>query len=467
MNITPNREHRALRLSYFLAPVCLLIAGCGGDPAPPQDKPLAVVVTVAKPILNKIVEWDAYTGRLEPVDFVEVRSRVSGYLDSTHFGEGQLVKEGDLLFVIDPRPFDAQLDAAKAAMSQAKSEVNQAEAGLAEAKANELQSDASVELADARAKRSRSLMEKNATSQEELDQREAEFLQAKADAEAARAGIQSALARIETAKASVEAAQAQIETAELDVDYSQIKSPVDGRISRKYVTEGNLISGGTTTPTLLTTITSVDPIYCTFDANEQQVLKYIRLANSGSRESSRVAANEVLLGLIDETGFPHKGEMDFVDNRFDMNTASMRARCVFDNKDEVLFPGMFARIRIPGSAAYEAVLIPDSAVGTDQASEFVYVVVDGIIERRGVTLGPMADGLRIVREGLTGDESLVIEGLLQARDQLEVQTTPGTIELIDDGLPTDYKSTPVVMKSPPAPSSAKSTTPTSNTAADK
>ena len=184
------------------------------------------------------------------------------------------------------------------------------------------------------------------------------------------------------------------------------------------------------------------PIYCTFDANEQQVLKYIRLAQSGKRESSRVAKNPVFLGLVDETGFPHEGHMDFVDNRFDAGTASMRARCIFLNEDEVLIPGMFARIRIPGSSAYEAILIPDSAIGTDQSSQYVYIVAGGKIERRSVTLGPIVDGLRVVRDGLTGDESLVIEGLLQARPGMEVQTREDTIEVIEDGLPDDYEPLP-------------------------
>ncbi|EMI57863.1 efflux transporter RND family, MFP subunit [Rhodopirellula sallentina SM41] len=418
-----------------------MLIGCApGQQAPPQRPP--VTVTVASPVKKKIVEWDAYTGRLEPIEFVEVRARVSGYLQSIHFDEGQMVNEGDLLFVIDPRPFQAELDSAKAAMSQAQSQLQQARASMGEAKAQRLQADAQVQLADARVKRARTLMQRSATSAEELDQREAEYLQAKADTEAARAGIESAQAMIETANAAIESAQAGIDTAELNLSYCRISSPVTGRISREYVTEGNLISGGTGSPTLLTTITSVDPIYCTFDANEQQVLKYIRLAKSGQRESSRVAKNPVFVGLVDEEGFPHTGHMDFVDNRFDVDTASMRARCILSNDDQVLLPGMFARVRIPGSAAYEAVLIPDSAIGTDQASQYVYIVNNSVIERRAVKVGPIVDGLRVVREGLVGDESLVIEGLLQARPEMEVKTVEGTVEVIEDGLPDDYQTVP-------------------------
>jgi len=429
-------SYRSLSRVGILA-ACVASAGCDATPSGPPSRP-PVTVTVAQPITKRIVEWDAYTGRLEPVDFVEVRARVSGYLKSVHFTEGQVVEQGDLLFQIDPRPFDAALDATEAAKSLANSQRNQARAGLAEAKAAQLQSDAAVKLAETRLERARSLMKRSATSQEELDQREAEFLQAKADTAASIAKINSAEAAIGTALAAIEASEAGIEMAQLDLDYASILSPVTGRISSKYVTEGNLVIGGTGTPTLLTTITSVDPIYCTFDASEQEVLKYIRLARSGGRESSRDAKNPVYLGLVDEPGFPHRGYIDFVDNRIDVDTASMRGRGVFSNEDQLLFPGMFARVRIPGSSPYDAVLIPDSAIGTDQSSQYVYIVNDGVIERRSVTTGPIVDGLRVIRNGLDGSESLVIEGLLQARPDIPVETKPGTVEAMEDGLPDSY-----------------------------
>lgn len=418
---------------------CLL--GCDSAGSQPPQMPVPTM-TVAQPVRKQIVEWDAYTGRLEAIDFVEIRARVSGYLQTIHFDEGQIVDQGDLLFVIDPRPFQAELNQASAALHQAESELQQARAQREEAAAMKAQADAELKLADTRVDRARRLMEREATTQDELDQREAEFLQAQANVAAREAAIGSADAAIATANAAIEAAHAGIETAQLNLDYTHIHAPVSGRISRKSVTEGNLISGGTATSTLLTTITSVAPIYCTFDANEQEVLKYTRLARQGRRQSSRVAKNPVFLGLVDETAFPHQGHMDFVDNRFDVPTASMRARCVFPNDDEVLVPGMFARIRIPGSAPYEAVLIPDSAIGTDQSSRYVYIVANGLIERRGVTLGPIVDGLRVIREGLTGDESLVIEGLLQARPEMEVNTKDGSIELVEDGLPDDYEPVP-------------------------
>ncbi len=430
---------RHLSIPTFL--LLLAALGCGTQQSGPPPRP-APMMTIAKPVVKQIVEWDAYTGRLEAIDFVEVRARVSGYLQTIHFDEGQIVNEGDLLFVIDPRPFQAELNGAKAALRQAESQLQRSHAQLEEAKAQKLQSDATLTLAEARVERARQLSRRNALSQEELDQREAEFLQARADVVAGAAGISSAEAAIATAEATVTSAEAGVETAQLNLDYTNVLAPVSGRISREGVTEGNLVSGGTATSTLLTTITSVAPIYCTFDANEQEVLKYTRLALSGKRESSRVAKNPVFLGLVDESGFPHEGHMDFVDNRFDPATASMRARSVFPNEDNVLIPGMFARVRIPGSAAYNAVLIPDSAVGTDQSSQYVYIVAEGKIERRGVELGPIVDGLRVVRDGLEGDESLVIEGLLQARPGMDVQTKDGTITVVEDGLPDTYEPLP-------------------------
>jgi len=419
----------------------LLVAGCSDAPSGPPQMPTPTV-TVSKPITKRIVEWDAYTGRLEAVDYVEVRARVGGYLQSIHFDEGQIVNEGDLLFVIDPRPFQAELSAAEAKLQQATSLSKQSEAMLDEARARLSQSEAKLNLADVRYKRVQELSQRNASSQEEVDEREAEYLQAKADIKGVEASISSAEAAIATARADIEIAKAGVQTAELNLQYTQIRSPVTGRISRQEVTEGNLIAGGTATSSLLTTITSMEPIYCVFDATEQDVLKYVRLAQSGERESSRVAKNPVFLGLVDEDGFPHRGHMDFVDNQFDTDTASMRARCVFANNDQLLLPGMFARIRIPGSASHDAVLIPDSAIGTDQSSQYVYVVVDGTIQRRAIKPGPIVDGLRVIREGLRGDETLVIEGLLQSRPDAKVNTIEGTIEAIEDGLPDEYQPVP-------------------------
>lgn len=444
MNQKITRSRALLTISL------LLFAGCSNDKAaaPPPPPPS---VTVSRPVVKKIVEWDAYTGRLEAVNLVEVRARVDGYLQSIHFDEGQIVEKDDLLFVIDPRPFEAELNAAKAKLQQSKSQLQQARALLDVAKAKSLQSDAQVSLAKVRYERVQSLAQRNASSQEELDLREAEYLQAQADVKGSEAEIISAEAAITTAEAEIEMARAGVETAELNLQYTRVRAPIAGRISRQAVTEGNLIAGGSSTSSLLTTITSTQPIYCVFDSTEQNVLKYMRLAMSGDRESSRVAKNPVYLGLVDEVGFQHSGHMDFVDNRFDIETASLRARCVFPNDDQLLIPGMFARIRIPGSAAREAVLIPDSAIGTDQSSQYVYIVVDNVIERRQITPGPIVDGLRVIRKGLEGNELLVIEGLLKARPEMKVVAVEGTIEVVEDGLPHDYKPVPKEEWISPAP----------------
>ncbi len=424
--------------AYAATIAIVLLAGCSKEASKPPSKPPDPTVTIAKPLTKEIVEWDAYTGRLEAIDFVEIRSRVDGYLDSVHFDEGQIVEEGDLLFVIDPRPFKAELNAANAKLQQSNSLLKQAEAMLDEAKAQASRSDAQLNLAEVRYQRAKQLSERNASSQQEVDEREAEYLQAKADIEAVRAGVYSAESAIATAQAEIELAKAGVETADLNLKYTEIRAPFGGRISRQEVTKGNLVAGGTASSSVLTTIASMKEIYCVFDATEQDVLKYMRLAQSGGRESSRVAKNPVYLGLIDEEGFPHLGKMDFVDNRFDTDTASMRARCVFDNQDQLLLPGMFARIRIPGSSPTQTVLIPDSAIGTDQSSQYVFTVVDGHTKRQTIKSGPIVDGLRVIREGLTGEEMIVIEGLLQSKDGAKVNVDEGTIEATDDGLPDKY-----------------------------
>lgn len=436
-----RRPYPLALATLMCAVAAIAIAGCSQATQNPGERP-PPTVTVSQPVNKKIVEWDSYTGRLEPIEFVEIRARVSGYLESIHFDEGQIVNQGDLLFVIDQRPFIAALNGAKASLGQAQAQMAQAKAQLDESRAQKKQAQAQLNLADARVKRTRTLRMSNAVAQDELDQREAEFTQAEADITASDAGIGLAEAGVATAQSAIHSAEAAVETAELELNYTKIYAPVSGRISSEYVTEGNLVSGGASTSTLLTTITSVNPIYCMFDVNEQQALKYIRLALEGKRESSRSAKNPVFLGLSDEKGFPHMGHMEFVDNRFDSSTASIRVRCIFRNDNEVLVPGMFGRVRLPGSAAYQAVLIPDSAIGTDQSSQYVYIVVDGKIQRRSVEVGPIVDGLRVVRSGLDGSESLVIKGILLVRPDMPVNVETGAIEIREDGLPHDYTPLP-------------------------
>ena len=350
--------------------------GCRGSrepPAPPPPK-----VTVSRPVEREIVEWDEYTGRLQATDSFEVRARVSGYLQSIHFADGAMVKEGDLLFVIDPRPYEAVLARARADVESAKARV----------------AVAGTELA-----RARTLLPSHAASQEQTENRSAIALQA---------------------AAALAAAQAAVTAAALDVEFTRVTSPIAGRAGRHLVGEGNLVQGGSD-PTLLTTVVALDPIHCYFEADERAYLKYSRLAKSGERPSSRDVNNPVEIGLADEQGFPHKGWMDFVDNQFDAGTGTVVGRALIPNPDLLLSPGLFARVRLVGSGRYRALLLPDEAVGTDQSQTFVWVVdAQGAAQYRRVTLGPLHDGLRIVREGLSPEDRVVVAGTQRVRQGIVV-----------------------------------------------
>ena len=240
-------------------------------------------------------------------------------------------------------------------------------------------------------------------------------------------------------------AEAEIQAAELDVEYTQVRSPIEGRISRREVTRGNLVEGGSIGATLLTTIVSSGPIHVYFDANEQEFLKYTRLADSGARESSRDVKNPIFVSLVDEEGYPHRGHMDFVDNRLDPNTGTMRGRGILPNTNGELTPGLFATVRLPGSARYDAVMIPDAAIAANQSQRFVYVLDDAnVAQVVDVELGKMIDGLRVIRAGLDGSERLVTVGLQRVRPGAPVTPVEGTIEWSedDDGLPNDYEPVP-------------------------
>lgn len=351
------------------------LAGCepsSGETGPAAQGPAPV--TVSTPIVKSIVEWDEYTGRFEAVETVEIRARVSGYLDSIHFEDGQIVDKGDLLFVIDPRPFEAALDGAQAELEQAK---------------------ARQELAALELKRGQRLVGTGAISREVFDERR----QSKRETDAA-----------------VAAAEAALRSAELDLSFTQILAPVAGRVSDDFVSVGNLVNGGSANSTVLTTIVTLDPIHFVFDASEAQHLKYVRLGQSGQRPSSREAANPVYVKLVDETEFGHEGKMNFVDNRLDPNTGTIRGRAIFDNPDLLLAPGMFGRLRLMGSGEYEAVMLPDTAVLTDQSRRFVWLVNDeNMVEYRPVQLGPVVDGLRVIRDGLGGNDRVIIGGIQRVR----------------------------------------------------
>ncbi len=401
-------------------------------------------VIVGHPVRQLIVEWDEYVGRLEAVEFVEVRALVSGYLDSTHFDEGQIVNAGDLLAVIDPRPFVAEVNRAEADVAQSNARIAQQEAAIVKAEAEHRSAQVGHDLALKTVERWRSLFQRNIATQEDLDTREADYAQTRANVDAAAAATLAAKADLLTARAAVETANANLELARLNLSYTEVRAPVKGRVSSRSVTEGNLISGGTAQSTLLTTIVSLDPIHCTFDADEAAYLKYVKLAREGKRQSSRDVRQPVYVALANEPdGFPHHGYMDFVENRIDQETDTIRGRAILPNSNMALTPGLFARVRIPGSARYEAILIPDLAIGTDQADKFVFTV-DGksTVHRRVIKLGPLVHGLRVVRDGLDGSELIVLRGLQWVRPGSPIRPKEEAIQTVDDGLPDDYQPVP-------------------------
>ncbi len=412
--------------------VLFSIAGCsrksssGGPPGAGGERP---TVRVATPVKREVVEWAEFTGRLQAVDFVEVRSRVSGYLKSVEFQEGQLIEAGELLFVVDPLPFEAALETAKANLVEAGARAEQAEAQLATADADKLTAESNSEFTNSEFERQKALQQRNVGSQSEFDHARNEYTKAKAQVQSSEAAIASARAAISTAKATIVTAQAVVNEAKLNLDYTRITAPVDGRTSRKNVTVGNLISGGNDQSVVLTTIVSLDPIYMLFDASEQQVLRFQRLILQGARKSARDVKYPAYMRLEDETGFPHKGYLDFVDNRFDPATATMTARAIFENHDGILMPGMFGKLRIAKTPASDALLVPDAAVGTDQSEQFVYVVgADGTVATRHIETGSMALGLRIVRTGLNADDQVIVGGIQRVRPGVKVAVELETVE---------------------------------------
>jgi RND family efflux transporter MFP subunit len=335
------------------------------DALPPAE------ISVSQPASRKIIEWDEYTGRLDAVEAVDVRARVSGYLTAVNFTDGEDVKAGDLLFEIDPRPFERALEQAKAQLGEAKVHVSNANLDVA---------------------RGLPLLKSDYISKKTFDDRE----------NVVREG-----------EAAVKVAEARVKTAELDLSFCRVTAPISGRIGRTLVTKGNFVSGGGTNGanTVLTTIVSQDPIYIYFDISENNALKYTRLSQAGGKGAAGMLGAAVGVGLPDETGFPHAGRLDFVDNRLDQGTGTLRARAVIANKEALFSPGMFARVRLQGSPEYQALLLPDEAIGTDQANRFVYVVGDDDIPvRRAVVLGPLIDDLRVVRSGISADDWIVLRG---------------------------------------------------------
>jgi len=442
MSFLAARASRSQRAARIIVLGAATLSGCSRPAADPT--PAAVKVVSTPVVRAEIVEWDEYVGRLEATDFVEVRARVSGYLDSTHFVEGQIVKEGDLLCIIDPRPYAVAVKRAEAAVQEAKAQELRSKAELTRAEANKKDAEAKLALERQLHERSQQLVGQKVVPKEELDIRDAALLQATASVESADADVAASEAAISTAAAMISVSEAALEAAKLNLEYTEVRAPITGRISARLVTEGNLISGGAAQSTVITTIVSLDPIYCQFDADEQSYLKYARLAREGKRQSSRDVKNPVYVGLADEPNqFPHRGYMEFVDNRMDPETGTMRARAILPNPDLSLTPGLFARLRLPGSGRYDAVMIPDMVAGTDQSEKFVYVVEkDSKIRRQVVELGPIVRGLRVVRNGLEGNEQVVLRGLQRVRPGSKVAATVEQVALTEDGLPDDAQPIP-------------------------
>ena len=354
--------------------------------APPVAQPLPAV-TVAPVEQRDIAGWDEFTGRLQAVDAVEIRPRVSGYITRVTLVEGKEVKKGEVLFEIDPRPYQATLAQAQAELEKARS---------------------AAALATSDVERAGKLVKAQAISREEYDSRTS------AEAQGG---------------ATVRAAQAAVETARLNLEWTRVRSPIAGRVSNALVTPGNLVQGGAPEPTLLTTVVSMDPMYLYFDSDEQTYLRYASLAKS-SGTNWRTARLPVYLGLANESGFPHEGRLDFVDNQVDPNTGTIRTRAVFSNKSRALTPGLFARVKLVGSEKSNALLVRDAAIGTDQDRKFVLVLGKGdTLAYRPIVPGRLTDdGLRIVTSGLTPEDRVVVNGLMRVRPGVKVTATVGTMK---------------------------------------
>ena len=361
-----------------LGPLAVLLAatlsGCGDKP-PPQAAAAAPPVTVAAPVKRTVTDWDEFTGRFDAVEEVQVRARVGGFVTDVEFRDGAFVNPGDLLYIIDSRPFEAIAEQADGQLSDAR---------------------AKAELAKRELDRGLTLNQSQAVSDSIVDQR--------------RQALQAA-------KAAEMQAEGALKAAQLNIEFTHVVAPMGGRVSRHLVSVGNLVQGSDNGGgTLLTSIVSLDPIYIYFDMDEATYLKYNRLFFEGKRPSSRENPNPVQVMLTGETKPSHDGKMNFLDNRLDVSTGTLRGRAVVPNKDFSILPGQFGRVRLIGSAPYEALLLPDTAIATDQSRKIVFVVKDDdTVEARPVTLGPLDDGLRVVREGLKPEDRVIVEGLQRAR----------------------------------------------------
>lgn len=380
---------RSLKIIAVSVMLTAALYGCA-QRSEAQGAPPAAPVTVAVPLAERVVDWDDFTGRFEATSSVEVRARVGGFIQSVHFRDGDFVRRGELLFTLDGRPALAQLASARAAL-------NQAEAQLALARTN--------------LTRSQGLLASQAVSQAEVD---------------TNSGA------VEGARAAVALAQANIRARQLDVEFTRVTAPVSGRVSDRRVDPGNVVAGGSSAADVLTTIVSSSPIYFTFDGSEALLLKYQRDARAGRSAPVRIR-------LQDESDFVRTGTLDFTDNAIDPASGTIRLRAVIANADGFLKPGMFAQARVAGAGAYDALLVPDSAIGTDAARRVVSVVAaDGSVTPTPVQLGPLVDGLRVVRSGLRPTDRIIISGLQRAMPGMKVKPTNGRIvrQAREDAVPT-------------------------------
>jgi membrane fusion protein, multidrug efflux system len=365
-----------------------LLTGCDNKPAA-SSGPGLPAVTVSRPVQQKITEWDEYTGRFVAVKTVEIRARVSGFIDSIHFKDGQIIKQGDLLFIIDPRPY-------RLAVEQATADRDRTRAKLA--------------IATHDVERATPLVRSQSVTEREFDTRKSTQ---------------------EDASAAVMSADAAMKQAQLNLEWTEVRAPIAGRISDRRVDAGNLIAGGQSGATLLTSIVSIDPIHFVFDGSEADFIHYLRLAAAGERPSSRDVQNPVAVRLADEFDYKRLGRMDFVDNVVNAKTGTIRGRAIFDNKDGLLTPGFFGRVRLFGGE-HDALLLPDSAIASDQSNKIVFTVAaDDTVGVKRVELGPLAHGLRVIRSGLNAGDRVVIEGLARARPGQKVKAEDGKIEASD------------------------------------